>query len=130
MVVTVFQLMRISCVRRVRAFESARALFLSRPQIPSSREDGPMLHNGRGLLLSGVAAFALLFVGATAAHAQDAVVRGTISSDRGEPISGANVVIDELRLAVPARNRRCCCAARRRSTRPAAARIRSISSTV
>ena len=59
-----------------------------------------MLQNRRGLLLAGVAAFALLFVGATAARAQDAVVRGTISSDRGEPISGANVVIDELRLGV------------------------------
>ena len=35
-----------------------------------------MLQNRRGLLLAGVAAFALLFVGATAARAQDAVVRG------------------------------------------------------
>src|SRR5256885_11320462 len=100
MVVMVSQLMRISCVRRVRAFESARILLLSRLKTPSSREDGTMLHNRRGLLLAGVAAFALLFVGATAAQAQDAVVRGTITSDRGEPISSANVVIDELRLGV------------------------------
>src|SRR5438045_2178514 len=100
MAVMLFQLMRFRSARRLREFESARSSFLSRPQIPSSREDRTMLQNRRGLLLAGVAAFALLFVGATAAHAQDAVVRGTISSDRGEPISGANVVIDELRLGV------------------------------
>src|SRR5438045_9060188 len=100
MAVMLFQLMRFRSARRLREFESARSSFLSRPQIPSSREDRTMLHNRRGLLLAGVAAFALLFIGATTAHAQDAVVRGTISSDRGEPISGANVVIDELRLGV------------------------------
>jgi len=59
-----------------------------------------MLHNRRGLLFAGVAALALLVAGARTARAQDAVVRGTITSDRGEPIPGANVVIDELRLGV------------------------------
>jgi len=59
-----------------------------------------MLHNRRGLLFAGVAALALVVAGAKSAQAQDAVVRGTITSDRGEPIPGANVVIDELRLGV------------------------------
>jgi TonB-linked SusC/RagA family outer membrane protein len=59
-----------------------------------------MLHNRRGLLFAGVAVLALLVAGARTARAQDAVVRGTITSDRGEPIAGANVVIDELRLGV------------------------------
>ncbi|PYP12822.1 MAG: hypothetical protein DMD54_17880, partial [Gemmatimonadetes bacterium] len=59
-----------------------------------------MLHHRRGLLFAGVAALALLVAGAKSAQAQDAVVRGTITSDRGEPIPGANVLIDELRLGV------------------------------
>ena len=59
-----------------------------------------MLHNRRGLLFAGVAALALFVAGARTARAQDAVVRGTITSDRGEPIAGANVVIDELRIGV------------------------------
>ena len=59
-----------------------------------------MLHNRRGLLFAAVAALALLVASANTAQAQDAVVRGTITSDRGEPISGANIVIDELRLGV------------------------------
>ena len=59
-----------------------------------------MVHNRRGLLFAGVAALALVVAGARTARAQDAVVRGTITSDRGEPISGANIVIDELRLGV------------------------------
>src|SRR5437763_635232 len=102
MAVMLFQLMRFRSARRLREFESARSSFLSRPQIPSSREDRTMLQNRRGLLLAGVAAFGPLFVGATAAHAQASVVRGTISSDRGEPIAGGNVVIDELRLGLVA----------------------------
>ena len=59
-----------------------------------------MAHNRRGLLFAAGCALALLVAGAKSAQAQDAVVRGTITSDRGEPISGANVVIDELRLGV------------------------------
>ena len=59
-----------------------------------------MLQNRRGLLFAGVAALALVVAGAKTLRAQDAVVRGTITSDRGEPIPGANVVIDELRLGV------------------------------
>ncbi len=59
-----------------------------------------MPHNRRGLLFVGVAALALFVAGARTARAQDAVVRGTIKSDRGEPIAGANVVIDELRIGV------------------------------
>ncbi len=59
-----------------------------------------MPHNRRGLLFAMVAALALLVAGASTAWAQDAVVRGTITSDRGEPIAGANVVLEELRLGV------------------------------
>jgi TonB-linked SusC/RagA family outer membrane protein len=57
-----------------------------------------MLHIRRGLLFAG--ALALLVAGAKTLRAQDAVVRGTITSERGEPVPGANVVIDELRLGV------------------------------
>ena len=59
-----------------------------------------MPHNRRGLLFAMVAALALLVVGASTAWAQDAVVRGTITSERGEPIPGANVVVEELRIGV------------------------------
>ena len=59
-----------------------------------------MPHNRRGLLFAMVAALALLVAGASTAWAQDAVVRGTITSDRGEPIAGANVVLEELRIGV------------------------------
>ena len=59
-----------------------------------------MPHNRRGLLFAMGAALALLVTGASTAWAQDAVVRGTITSDRGEPIAGANVVVEELRLGV------------------------------
>jgi TonB-linked SusC/RagA family outer membrane protein len=59
-----------------------------------------MLHNRRGLLFAGAVALALLVAGARTAQAQDAVVRGTITSDRGEAIPGANVLIDELRIGV------------------------------
>jgi len=57
-----------------------------------------MPQNRRGLLFAAVVALALAVAGARTARAQDAVVRGTITSDRGEPIAGANVVIDELRI--------------------------------
>jgi len=59
-----------------------------------------MLQNRRGVLCAGALALALLVAGARTAWAQDAVVRGTITSDRREPIPGANVVIDELRIGV------------------------------
>src|ERR1041384_7093209 len=100
MTVTFIQAFRIACSERIRSTESARARVCSLHQVPSSREDVTMPHNRRGLLFAGVAALALFVAGAKSAQAQDAVVRGTITSDRGEPIAGANVVIDELRLGV------------------------------
>src|SRR2546428_2811732 len=99
MTVTLILLLRRAFAERIRFSESARCL-VSSPQVLSSREDVPMVHNRRGLLFAGVAALALVVAGARTARAQDAVVRGTITSDRGEPISGANIVIDELRLGV------------------------------
>src|SRR2546427_1077371 len=69
-------------------------------QFSSSREGVPMLHTCRGVLLAGTAALALMFAGARVARAQDAVIRGTIKSDRGESVAGANVVIEELRVGV------------------------------
>src|SRR5947209_3376643 len=66
----------------------------------SSREGVSMLHTCRGVLLAGTAALALMFAGARVARAQDAVIRGTIKSDRGESVAGANVVIEELRVGV------------------------------
>src|SRR5882672_12251289 len=99
MTVTLIRLVRRAFAERIRSPESARTVF-SYPQGPSSREDVPMLQNRRGLLFAGVAALALVVAGAKSAQAQDAVVRGTITSDRGEPISGANIVIDELRLGM------------------------------
>src|SRR3989442_15793454 len=99
MTVALIRLIRIALFERIRSTESARRAF-SYHQIPSSREDVPMPHNRHGLLFAGVAALALFVAGAKTARAQDAVVRGTITSDRREPIPGANVVIDELRLGV------------------------------
>src|SRR6267142_7166203 len=99
MTVTLIRLVRRAFAERIRSPESARTVF-SYPQVPSSREDVPMLQNRRCLLFAGVAALALVVAGAKTLRAQDAVVRGTITSDRGEPIPGANVVIDELRLGV------------------------------
>src|SRR2546422_6976275 len=99
MTVTLIRILRRAFAERTRCSESARSVF-SHPQVPSSREDASMVHNRRGLLFAGVAALALVVAGARTARAQDAVVRGTITSDRGEPIPGANVVIDELRLGV------------------------------
>src|SRR5258705_12163031 len=99
MTVTLIGLLRRACSARIRVAESG-GVVLSYHQVPSSREDVPMPHNRRGLLFAMVAALALLVAGASTAWAQDAVVRGTITSDRGEPIPGANVVVDELRLGV------------------------------
>src|SRR5438309_335458 len=69
-------------------------------QFSSSREGVPMLHTCRGVLLAGTAALALMFAGARVARAQDAVIRGTINSDRGDSVAGANLVIEELRVGV------------------------------
>src|SRR5881628_172649 len=99
MTVTLIRILRRAFAERIRCSESARSVFCH-PQVPSSREDASMVHNRRGLLFAGVAALALVVAGARTARAQDAVVRGTITSDRGEPIAGANVVIDELRVGV------------------------------
>src|SRR6266550_4468886 len=99
MTVTLIGLLRCASSARIRVAESGRVVFPCH-QVPSSREDVPMPHNRRGLLFAMVAALALLVAGASTAWAQDAVVRGTITSDRGEPIAGANVVLEELRLGV------------------------------
>src|SRR6266550_536775 len=99
MTVSSVRLLRRAFSARTRVAESGRVVG-SCHQVPSSREDVPMPHNRRGLLFAMVAALALLVAGASTAWAQDAVVRGTITSDRGEPIAGANVVLEELRIGV------------------------------
>src|SRR5204862_7825127 len=97
MTVTLIGLLRRAASARIRVAESGRVV-ASCHQVPSSREDFPMPHNRRGLLFAMVAALALLVAGASPAWAPDAVVRGTITSDRGEPIAGANVVLEQLRI--------------------------------
>src|SRR6267142_2225050 len=99
MTVTLIGLLRRASSARIRVAESG-GVVLAYHQVPSSREDVPMPHNRRGLLFAMVAALALLVAGARTAWAQDAVVRGTITSERGEPIPGANVVVEELRIGV------------------------------
>src|SRR5437660_9152880 len=48
----------------------------------------------------GVAVLAMLCVaGGGRASAQDAVIKGRVISDRGEAMAGANVFIEELRIA-------------------------------
>lgn len=59
-----------------------------------------MVDNRRGVFFALAALALLMFGGAHAAAAQDAVIRGTITSDRGEPVAAANIFIEELRLAV------------------------------
>jgi TonB-linked SusC/RagA family outer membrane protein len=59
-----------------------------------------MLQKCRGVFFAGTAALALLFAGPRTLQAQDAVIRGTITSDRGEPVVGANVLVEELRMGV------------------------------
>src|SRR6266850_1229578 len=90
MTVTLIGLLRRASSARIRVAESG-GVVLAYHQVPSSREDVPMPHNRRGLLFAMVAALALLVAGARTAWAQDAVVRGTITSERGEPIPGARV---------------------------------------
>ncbi|MGE5801675.1 MAG: TonB-dependent receptor plug domain-containing protein, partial [Gemmatimonadota bacterium] len=59
-----------------------------------------MVHTCRGVFFAGVAALGLLAGSARAAQAQEAVVRGTVSSDRGELVAVAAVQIPELNLQV------------------------------
>ena len=59
-----------------------------------------MLQNCRGVFFAGAAVLALLVASPRTALAQDAVIRGTITSDRGEPVAGANVLVEELRMGV------------------------------
>lgn len=59
-----------------------------------------MLQKCRGVFFAGTATLALLLAGPRIVQAQDAVIRGTITSDRGEPVVGANVLVEELRMGV------------------------------
>ncbi|HEV8265808.1 MAG TPA: SusC/RagA family TonB-linked outer membrane protein [Gemmatimonadales bacterium] len=59
-----------------------------------------MLHNRRGVVFAVAALAVLCFAGVGQAVAQDAVIRGTVTSDRGEPVQAANVFVEELRMAV------------------------------
>jgi len=59
-----------------------------------------MTHVRRGWWLSAACSAAALLGGARAAAAQDAVVRGRVTSDRGEPIAAASVIIEELRAGI------------------------------
>src|SRR5437879_4101390 len=85
-------------VKRLLVREVAPCSIVHTSRIPRPREDDSMVHNCRGVLFAGLAALALSVVGAGTARAQDAVIRGKVISDRGEPVSGANVVVEELRL--------------------------------
>ena len=59
-----------------------------------------MLHNRRGVFLAVAALATFTVAEARDARAQDAVIRGTVISDRGEPVQAANVFVEELRMAV------------------------------
>ena len=62
-----------------------------------------MTHVRHGWWLSAAVSAAALLLGGggvRAAAAQDAIVRGRVTSDRGEPIAAANVIIEELRTGV------------------------------
>jgi len=59
-----------------------------------------MPHNRHGVLFVGIASLALLLAGTRTARAQDAVVKGTVTSDRGEPVASASVLVEELRMGV------------------------------
>jgi len=86
-------------VQRLLVREVASCSPAHRRRFPRSQEDGFMVHHRRGVLFVGIAVLTLSIVGAGTAWAQDAVLRGKISSDRGEPVSGANVVVEELRMS-------------------------------
>src|SRR2546427_11196770 len=85
-------------VKRLLVREVALCSLVHTSRIPRPREDDSMVHNCRGVLFAGLAALALSVVGAGTARAQDAVIRGKVISDRGEPVPGPNVVVEELRL--------------------------------
>src|SRR3989440_3116090 len=85
-------------VKRLLVREVASSSPAYSRRIPRSREVDCMVHNCRGVLFVAFTALALSFASASAAWAQDAVVRGKITSDRGEPVSGASVMVEELRL--------------------------------
>src|SRR2546427_11521332 len=63
-----------------------------------------MMHLRRDLWYGLAATAALWLAGAARANAQDAVLKGRVMSDRGEPVAGANVFIEELRLAINTTN--------------------------
>src|SRR6267378_82012 len=86
-------------VQRLLVREVASSSPAHRRRFPRSQEDGFMVHHRRGVLFVGIAVLTLSIVGAGTASAQDAVLRGKIISDRGEPVSGANVVVEELRMS-------------------------------
>lgn len=58
-----------------------------------------MLHTRRGTFFSVAALVMACLVGAPQAWAQDAVLRGTVKSDRGDPLAGALVYVSELTLS-------------------------------
>src|SRR5712664_2728889 len=86
-------------IQRLLVREVASSSPAHRRRFPRSQEDGFMVHHRRGVLFVGIAVLTLSIVGAGTASAQDAVLRGKITSDRGEPVSGANVVVEELRMS-------------------------------
>ena len=59
-----------------------------------------MTHVRRGWWLTAACSAAALLGGVRVAAAQDAIVRGRVTSDRGEPIASASVIIEELRTGV------------------------------
>ena len=59
-----------------------------------------MTHVRRGWWLTAACSAAALLGGVRVAAAQDAIVRGKIVTDRGEPLASANVFIEELRIVV------------------------------
>jgi TonB-linked SusC/RagA family outer membrane protein len=63
-----------------------------------------MTHSRRDLWFGAIVLAALSLAGAGRALAQDAVIKGRVVSDRGEPVVGANVFIEELRLGVNTTN--------------------------
>jgi TonB-linked SusC/RagA family outer membrane protein len=59
-----------------------------------------MLQNRRGVFFAVAALATLVFAGVREARAQDAVIRGTVTSDRRETVQAANVFVEELRMLV------------------------------
>jgi hypothetical protein len=58
---------------------------------------------GRGVFSIVLAVAALGGLGVQAAAAQDAVIRGVVRSDRGEPVPGAIVYLADLTLSTTTR---------------------------